>query len=265
MHHGVYAVGHSALNREGRWMAAVLACGSGAVLSHRHAAALWKIRPGGHRGPIDVTLRTRAGRRRRRGIRVHRPRVVRVEELTTCREIPCTTPDRTILDLAGILSTRHLERAIDEGDRLRLFDVDDLIEILRHHRGHPGARHLRGVLARHQVGSTVTRSELEERFLRLCRGADFPELLVNAPLLDYVVDFLWPTERVVVEVDGHESHGTRAAFERDRDRDTRLAVEGYVVLRFTWRDLSVRPSVVRDRVRHVLDSRSPSSGATYRS
>jgi hypothetical protein len=126
--------------------------GTGAAISHAHAAALWSIRPDPGRGPIDVTLRTRAGRKRRAGIRVHRPRVLRDEEFSTRRGIPCTTPARTILDLAGVVHARHLERAIDEGARLRLLDMDDLVEILEHHRGHPGARRLRGVLARHEIG-----------------------------------------------------------------------------------------------------------------
>jgi very-short-patch-repair endonuclease len=264
IHHGVYAVGHRALSKEGDWMAAVLACGIGAAISHAHAAALWSIRPDPGRGPIDVTLRTRAGRKRRAGIRVHRPRVLRDEEFSTRRGIPCTTPARTILDLAGVVHGRPLERAIDEGARLRLLDMDDLVEILEHHRGHPGARRLRGVLARHEIGSTLTRSELEERFLRLCRQEQFPAPLVNAPLLGYVVDFLWPGEMVIVELDGHQSHGTRAAFESDRDRDSSLLAAGYLVLRFTWRDVTRRPAVVVDRVRRVLRARTPTGGATHR-
>jgi very-short-patch-repair endonuclease len=254
LHRGVYAVGHSKVTREGRWMAAVLACGPGASLSHKDAATLWLIRPESQQGPIDVTLRTRAGRRRRTGIRVHRPRRLTDDELSTCNDIPCTAPARTILDLASVISSRPLERAIDEADRLRLVVADDLIEMLRRHRGHPGARRLRGVLARHQVGSTVTRSELEERFVALCRARHLPEPHVNVPLLDYVVDFLWPDANLVVEVDGHASHGTRKAFQADRDRDGRLAVAGYRVLRFTWWDVTRRPAVVADRMRRLLSN-----------
>ena len=233
-------------------MAAVLACGDGAVLSHADAAALWRIVPRAELGPIDVTLRTRAGRRRRAGIRVHRPRYLPEDELAMNDAIPSTTPPRTILDLASSFSTRRLERAIDEGDRLRLVTADDLIELLRRHRGHPGTGHLRGVLARHQIGSTVTRSELEERFLALCRGHSLPQPAVNVPLLDYIVDFFWRKARLVVEVDGRGAHGTRRAFQADRDRDGRLAVAGYRVLRFTWWDVTRRPAVVADRVRQLL-------------
>jgi very-short-patch-repair endonuclease len=199
-------------------MAAVLACGPGAVLSHAAAAALWSIRPTAPPGAIDVTLRTRAGRRRRPG-------------------------------------AARFERAIDEGDRLSLVTADDLIELLRRHRGHPGARRLRGVIARHQIGSTPTRSELEERLLALCRRYRLPQPEVNVPLLEYVVDFLWRDARLIVEADGRATHGTRRAFQADRDRDGRLAVAGYLVLRFTWWDVTRRSVVVADRVRRVLAGR----------
>jgi very-short-patch-repair endonuclease len=253
LHRGVYALGHRKLSMRGHWMAAVLACSDGAVLSHSAAAALWMILPKAPRGPIDVALRTRAGRRRREGIRVHRPRFLPDDESATCHGIPSTTPARTILDLASTFSARRVERAIDEGDRLGLLTSDDLIELLRRHRGHPGARCLRGVLARHWIGTTVTRSELEERFLSLCRRLDLPQPEVNVPLLDYVVDFLWRDARLVVEVDGRGSHDTDRAFQADRDRDGRLAVAGYCVLRFTWWDVTRRPAVVANRVRQLLN------------
>ena len=156
-----------------------------------------------------------------------------------------------MLDLASVLRTRPLERAIDEGHRLRLVSTDDLIELRRRHRGHPGARRLMGVVARHRIGSTLTRSELEERFLELCRRHRLPEAEVNVPLLDYVVDFLWRDTRLVVEVEGLASHGTPRAFQADRDRDGRLTVAGYRVLRFTWPDVVRRPAVVADRIRRL--------------
>lgn len=258
VHRGVYAVGHRRLGMTGHCMAAVLACGDGAVLSHRSAAALWSFGRQRPADAIDVTLRTRAGRRRRPGIRVHRPRRLPEDELSIDRGIPATAPARTILDLASVIRVRPLERAVDEADRLRLVDADDLIELVRRHPGHPGAGRLRGLLARHQIGSTATRSELEERFLALCRRHHLPQPEVNVPLLDYVVDFLWSEGRLVVEVDGRATHDTRRAFQADRDRDGRLAVAGYRVLRFTWWDVSRRPAVVADRIRRLLNAaRSP--------
>jgi very-short-patch-repair endonuclease len=261
VHRGVYAVGHRKLAMKGRRIAAVLACGDGAVLSHHSAAALWSIRPETASGPIDVTLRTRAGRRQRRGIRVHRPRYLPDEELADQSGIPSTGPARTILDLAGALGTRALERASDEADRLRLVTADDLIELVRRHRGHPGARRLRGLLARHQIGTTVTRSEFEERFLELCRRHRLPQPYVNVGLLDYVVDFLWPDAHLIVETDGRATHDTQRAFQADRDRDGRLAVAGYLVVRFTWWDVTRRPVVVADRIRRLLDAAASSRGA----
>ena len=252
VHRGVYAVGHRRMGTKTRWMAAVLACGEGAVLSHGSAAALWSIRSEGATGPIDVTLRTRAGRRRRRGIRIHRPRRLPDDELSDHWRIPSTGPARTILDLASVIRTRPLERATDEADRLRLLTADDLVELVRRHPGHPGARRLRGVLARHQIGSTVTRSELEERFLIVCRKHHLPQPELNVSLLDYIVDFLWSAAKLVVEVDGRATHDTRRAFQADRDRDGRLAVAGYRVLRFTWWDVTRRPGVVVDRIRRLL-------------
>jgi very-short-patch-repair endonuclease len=261
LHRSVYAVGHRRLSRKGHWMAAVLACGDGAVLSHYAAAALWSIRSEKPSSLIDVTLRTRAGRRRRRGLRIHRPRRLPADEISNHCGIPVTVPARTILDLASVIDTRALERTIDEADRLRLMSADDLFELLRRHLGHRGSRRLRGVLSRHRIGTTITRSELEERFLRLCRQRHLPQPEVNVPLLDYVVDFLWVESKLVVEVDGRASHGTSRAFQADRDRDGRLAVAGYRVLRFTWWDVTRRPAVVADRIRRLLTATPPSWGA----
>jgi very-short-patch-repair endonuclease len=166
--------------------------------------------------------------------------------------IPVTSPARTLLDLASCLPRRRLERAVDEGERLRLCEPLELAAIARAHRGHPGVRRLRAVLARHAIGSTATRSELEERFLALCRRRQLPRPKVNEPLLGYVVDFLWPDARLIVELDGHAAHGTTEAFQRDRDRDSRLSAHGYRTLRFTWWDVTRRPAVVVDRVRRSL-------------
>ena len=119
------------------------------------------------------------------------------------------------------------------------------------------------MLDSHSIGSTITRSELEERFLVLCRELGLPQPEVNVPLLDYVVDFLWPDAALIVEVDGQASHSTPGAFQADRDRDGRLAVAGYRVVRFTWFDVTRRPAVVADRVRRLLSD--PHRLASYRS
>ena len=252
VHRGVYTVGHLRLTEHGRWCAAVLACGHGAVLSHHSAAALWGLRPNKDGAVVDVTIPTRAGRRRRGGIAVHRPRSFVAEETTIHEDVPVTGPARTLLDLAAVLPRRPLERAIDEAARLRLCGHDELVRIVFEGPARAGRRRLRAVLGSHSIGSTLTRSELEERFLALCRRRALPSPAVNVPLLDYTVDFHWPDAGLVVEVDGQASHGTRAAFQRDRDRDSHLAAHGFRTLRFTWWDVVARPAVVAHRVLRVL-------------
>jgi very-short-patch-repair endonuclease len=262
IHRGVFAVGRRPLPIEGYWMAAVLAGGQGALLSHHTAAELWRLRrprcrttdrPGGHlHPPIDITIPGRAGRRRRAGLVIHRAAGLRPEERTVHCRIPVTTPARTLLDLATSLPHRQLERAVDEAERLRLCTEENLDETVRAHVGRAGAGALRALLDEHRAGSTATRNDLEEAFLSLCRRHSLPQPEVNVPLLEYVVDFFWRDAKLVVEVDGRATHGTRKAFQADRDRDGRLAVAGYRVLRFTWWDVTRRPAVVADRVRRML-------------
>jgi very-short-patch-repair endonuclease len=177
---------------------------------------------------------------------------LRPEERTLHCRIPVTTPARTLLDLATCLPRRQLERAIDEAERLNICNEEGLEGIVAERFGQAGAGVLGAVIREHQAGSTPTRSELEERFLALCRNRHLPQPAVNVPLLDYIADFFWPEARLVVEVDGRATHGTRRAFQSDRDRDGRLAVAGYRVLRFTWLDVTRRPAVVADRVRRLL-------------
>jgi very-short-patch-repair endonuclease len=234
-------------------MAAVLACGQGAVLSHLAAAELWKLRQRRRdAASIDTTVPSAGGRRQRRGLAVHRMTRLLPEEATVHYRIPVTTPARTILDLATVLTPRHLERAMDEAERLKLCTEDDLAEIARAHAGRAGTGILTRLLTEHAIGTTATRNDFEEAFLNLCRSRRLPQPEVNVPLLDYVVDFLWRRARLVAEADGRATHGTRRAFQEDRDRDGRLAVAGYRVVRFTWWDITRRPAVVADRVRRLL-------------
>jgi hypothetical protein len=247
LHRGVYAVGHAAVGVDGRRLAAVLACGRGAVLSHRSAADLWGLRLS-DTARLEVTVPTRGGRRRRGAIVVHRS-AFEPFEATIRRGIPVTTPARTLLDLAEVVSRRALERAADQSEALRLFDLAALETVLRAHPDRHGAARLRRLLAAYEVGEQLTRSELEDRFVALCRRAGVPRPGINARVAGLEVDFYWPEARLVAEVDGLRHHHTRAAFERDRARDTRLMLHGLRVVRFTHRRIVREPGEIARTLR----------------
>jgi hypothetical protein len=250
VHLAVYAVGHSALSGNGRLLAAVLACGPGALLSHWSAGAHWQLLPTS-RSAVDVTVpsRTRAGNR---GIVVHQARHLHPDDGTVREGIPVTSVARTLLDLAEVVRPRQLERAVEEAERLRLFDLRDLEELCERSRGRRGLRPLRAVLGGAVGEPPATRSELERRFLDLCREAGLPRPAVNLAAAGFEVDALWPRQRLVVELDGHAFHGTRAAFERDRVRDAELQLAGYRVLRLTHRRLKDEPAAVARTVATLL-------------
>jgi predicted transcriptional regulator of viral defense system len=239
VHDGVYAVGHPALTREGRWLAAVLACGAGAVLSHRSAAALWGLIPGDG-AAVDVT--TTSSRRPRPGIAVHRTRCP--VPATEQRGLPATTLSRTLIDLAATFTRANLERALGEAELVPAFDEADLHRAVAEHAGRRGVRRLADVLSAHEGEIGVPRNVLERRFLKICRAAGLPRPEANRTLLGHQIDFLWRAERVTVETDGRSVHARRAAFARDRLRDRELQLAGYLVLRFTYTEVMRRPAVV---------------------
>jgi very-short-patch-repair endonuclease len=246
----VYAVGHPALTPHGRWLAAVLALGPGARLSHGSAGALWDLRRSSA-SSIDVTV-PGSGRRASPGVRTHRVRRNEPDEATIHRGIAVTTPARTVLDLAGDLPRRGLERVLDRAEELRLTDRRALAAIAAAHHGHRGAGPLRRALADHVAGTTLTRSALEERMLALCREHGLARPRVNHWVAGLEVDFLFEAQRVVIETDGWAHHRTRAAFERDRDRDAALARAGHRVLRFTHRQLADDPRAVAATIAAAL-------------
>jgi very-short-patch-repair endonuclease len=233
LHQGVYAVGHQALTVEGRWMAAVLAGGPGAVLSHASAAMAWDLRRTAG-GVIDVTVSTRAGRARRAGLRLHRSATLTSRDITAHRGIPVTSVARTIVDLARTLNGRALEAVIDRADQRALVDFADL------RQANPVA--LKAVLQNYSAAPT--RSELEEAFLRLCDDHGLARPETNTCIEGIEVDFVWRDRRLVVEVDGYAYHRSPAAFERDRERDVLLTTKGWTVLRFTWRQITRRAAWV---------------------
>ena len=219
----------------------MLACRGAAVLSHGSAAALWRLGTATD-GAVHVTVASRA-RRSPDGITVHTSRALPPNEVTHRDGIPVTAPVRTLMDLAAQHARRPLERTLDAAARLRLVERQELEAIVAAQPGHHGAARLAVILADHQLGSTFTRSDLEERMFAICRQSRLPQPRTNTSV-EGEVDFLWPAERLVVETDGYASHGTREAFERDRDRDARLALAGYLVLRFSYRRITREPQVV---------------------
>ena len=252
LHRGVFAVGHNVISREARWLAAVLAVGPGSALSHQSAAALWGIR-GTARGRIDVTIPVT--RRPRIKIHIHEATLA-PDELTTTHNIPTTTPARTLLDLATVVSPQTLERAINEAEVLRLTSATSLSELVGRHHRRPGTPAIQRILNAGFVGATVTRNDMEDRFFALLDEAGLLRPEVNAQLeIDTIwiePDFMWRSARLIVELDGYETHGTRAAFESDRARDRALQAAGWRVVRVTWRQLHEQPAAVVAELRVLL-------------
>jgi predicted transcriptional regulator of viral defense system len=247
LHRGVYAVGHRRLRREGFWLAAVLAAGPGALLSHREAAALHGLRPA-QRTTVDVTV---AARRRVPGIQVHRVERLHVEDATTVDGIPVTSVARTLADLAAVVSAQALRKALEEAERSHRLDARAIELVLRRTRGRNGRGHerIRTALAElAATGTTVTRSPLEDRFLSLLDAHGLPRPLANASIDGMEVDMCWPQHRLVVELDGWAYHRSRQAFQRDRTRSNDLQAAGWTVLRFTHDDVVRRPAATARRI-----------------
>jgi very-short-patch-repair endonuclease len=232
-------------------MAAVLACGRNAVVSHHSAAYLWRLLPDAARArDVDVTVPARDPGKKP-GIRVHRTRALDRRDVRTCDGVPITTPARTLLDLAGEASARELERALAEAHVRRLTSRRDLLSLLARHGGRPGSPEIRRFLEADQ-GTRPTRSQAEERLLALVRAARLPMPDVNVRVGPIEVDFLWREERLVVEVDGFRFHASRAAFERDRLRDAELQAGGLRVMRVTWRQLTREREATLARIARAL-------------
>lgn len=247
LYRGVYAVGHASLDWRGRAVAAVLAVGERGVISHRSAAAAWGFLPAPD-GVIEMTV-TGSGLRRRPGLVVHRASALDAPDVRRVRGVPVTSPARTLVDLARA-GGEDLDRAVAEAQVLRLVTRRDLAGAIERAADRRGMRALRRALESGAGGPT--RSELERTMLRLLAGAGLPRPRVNARVGRFMVDFLWADERVVAETDGWAAHANRRAFERDRARDAELHAAGYVVLRFTWRQIDESPLLVAARVAQVL-------------
>ena len=254
IHRGVYSVGRSHPTWEGRLIAAVLACGSEAVLSHRSAADLWGLRHGG-RGPIDVTAPCRRGRAPA-GIAAHRDGALVASHRTSLHGIPCTTVARTLLDLAACVPIWELRKAVSEAEVLRVLDHRAVRALVKRHRGRRGVARLRMVMDEIRPETKRTRSEMEREFLRLCERAGLPWPEVNVPLRvggrTQKPDFLWRDAGFILEADSRTYHDTDSAFQIDRKREQRFQLAGWRVSHCTWEQIFQQPRALAETVRALL-------------
>ena len=246
VYRGAYAVGHSRVTWKGRYMAAVLACGDEAVMSHRSAARLHGLRRTA--GRVDVTVPGRPPRIR--GIDGHRTCRLDPLDRTVVDAIRCTSVARTIFDLADAEGDeRATQKDMARAEELRIFDLVAVQRVLAQATGRRGARVAAKALG---IPGIRTRSDLEELFLALCERAGLPRPLVNMPIVvggtHVEADFAWPELRLIVETDGWATHGTHAAFVNDRRRDRMLAAAGWRVLRFTWYEIEHQPEKVAEEL-----------------
>jgi very-short-patch-repair endonuclease len=262
LYRGVYAVGHTALRRQGWWMAALLACGEGAALSHRTAAQAWRLTDGSLR-PIELTVPCQGGRKRD-GLRIHRTRL-HPSEVVTLDGLRTTTPARTIADLAARLDRRSLRRLIERAQDLRRFDPAAIQPILERRAGRPGCRLLRDLIDLHQPDVDRARTRLERLFLRLVRSARLPKPQVNVHIAGAERDFAWPAQRLVVEADGYAYHSSRAAMRRDRRRDRELTAAGWRPIRFTYEEVVFEPDAVARELAALLSRPAPTAPLAARS
>jgi hypothetical protein len=228
----------------------VLASGPGALLSHRSAADLWRVRPNASR--LEVTVpKNRAGPP---GVQVHRTRMLAPQDFTVHDAIPVTTPARTLLDLSAVVKTHELAPAIDRAERLGLFDLTAVTELLERANGRRGARALRRAIAAYEP--STQKSELERRFKTLLETTtDIPRPLFNAAVqgekTTHEVDAFWPRQSLAVQLDGFEFHRTRRDREHDADSDADLELAGHRVMRLTWDDVAVHGERTLRRLRHA--------------
>ncbi len=258
VHRGVYAVGHPHLRREGHWLAAVLAIGDRAVLSHRDAAMLHDLRPCNRTRTEVSTPADRAGTAK---LDVYARRRLDACDVTAVAGIPVTTVERTLVDLAEVLQSDALVKVCSEAERQRTLDVKGIEDVLGRLRGRPGpgAAKIRAALADLAAhGAQLTRSSLEDRFVDLLDAHDISRPTTNAYVAGYEFDAVWHRQRLAVELDGWDTHKTRHAFQRDRIKGNAIQAAGYALLRFTHADVTRRPDRVAADVARQL---SPTAGS----
>jgi hypothetical protein len=250
VHIGVYAVGHRKLTRSGRWMAAVLACGPEALLSHWDAAGLWQLL-GRNGSLIHVTTPRNHKYVRSGNVKVHRPRVIHADDRSETDGIPVTSVAKTLIDLAPFAHKDTLARAWDEGARLELFTHDDIVAVRARSRGKRGLAKIDALIADRRPLPPVTRSTLEIMFVEFCQRYGLPAPAMNTWIGKYEVDAAWHDELVAVELDSRY-HDNEGSFERDPIRDADLQVARYRILRITYRRLLAQPDALAQSIRDLF-------------
>ncbi|HET8566730.1 MAG TPA: type IV toxin-antitoxin system AbiEi family antitoxin [Solirubrobacterales bacterium] len=260
---GVFAAGHPRISERGRLRAAILACGRGTVVSHRSAAALLGLLDTGPQ-VVDVIVPTDRGRHID-GIRFHRVRAPRPGETGTVDGIPCTSPARTLVDLAGVVGDRTLRSAFERAAARRMLDIPAIERSLG--PGRRGVKSLRALVGQWRNAAPLTKtrgrlkSPLEAKVLPLVARRNVPPPRFNAPVEiangRIEVDFLWPERRFAVEADSRDFHGTAMAFERDRWRDRELMRAGYSVLRVTHKEAEHEGEAVAETIASRLSRGRP--------
>jgi very-short-patch-repair endonuclease len=251
VHREVYAFGPRPLTKRGKWLAAVLAMGPEAFLSHRSAGALWGLAR--DRLKVDVTApQGKQIRPGREGVQVHRCKFD-PGEVTMRDGIPVSTVARTLFDIAERSQPHELKSAWDEASRLKILRVPEVAAVYERGRGRRRARaHIRPFLQAEQRHIEDTASPLEDRFAEFIVAQRLPPPQLNVLVGKDVVDALWPAARLIVELDSWEFHAHRAAFEKDRDRDTEHLLAGYRTIRVTHRKLSEEPDRLGAQIRALL-------------
>lgn len=234
VHRAVFAVGHDRLSASGLRMAAVLACGSGAALGYRSAAAHWNLRATS--SPTIEVVVSRPSRPRHRNVIVHRHAQMRADELTVHDGVRVTTVARTLLDLAAVLPPTALRRAVGQADVLQLFDLHAIVPLLTRHPRHRGRRSLEDVLRTWEEPDR-TRSPQEETFPELCARFGFPRPVINAEVLGMEVDAVFFDHGVAVELDGYAFHSGAIQWENDHEKRARLVAAGWTVLAYSRRQV----------------------------
>jgi hypothetical protein len=251
LHRGVYAVGHRHISSYGRCLAAVLACGPAALLSHRSAAWLWGI---SRYGPKPLAVTAPQPRKQRHPIQLHRSAILTAADRALEEGIPVTAVPRTLLDCASECRFSQLQRMLERSEELKLFDLGTVEELLDRSGRHAGRGQLRRAIALYEP-VPFTRSQFERRFFEAVLGVGLPRPATNFVEAGFELDVYWPEHRFAVELDTYGTHGTNAAFERDHLRDEELMLAGIEMVRVTDVRFHREPEVVLERVATLLARR----------